>query len=55
MFSRHFEMPVELTPKDENLELRLTRAVIDQYEREHLFLPVGFVYVPDGKCWYAEP
>jgi len=55
MFSGHFEMPKELTPKDKNLELRVTLAVIDQYEREHLFLPVGFVFARDGKYWFAEP
>ena len=55
IFSGHFNMPDELIPKDRSLELRVTLAIIDQYQREHRYLPVGFVYVPDRNYWYAEP
>lgn len=54
-YSGHFDLPRELIPKSERLELRVTLSVIDQYEREHNLLPVGFVYVPDGNYWYSEP
>jgi hypothetical protein len=54
-FSGHFEMPSELIPNDRQLELRVRVSIIDQYEREHFHLPTGFVYVPEGNYWYAEP
>jgi hypothetical protein len=54
-FSGHFEMPSELIPEDRQLELRVRVSIIDQYEREHFHLPTGFVYVPEGNYWYAEP
>ena len=55
MFSGHFQMPKELIPGGRPLELRVKLSVIDQYEREHSYLPVGFIYVQDGNYWYAEP
>lgn len=55
MFSGHFEMPSDLIPQEKHLELRVKVSVIDQYEREHPHLPLGFVYVPEGNYWYAEP
>lgn len=54
-FSGNFDLPKDLIPKDEQLELRVQVSIIDQYEREHFNLPVGFVYVPEGNFWYAEP
>jgi len=54
-FSGHFEMLSELIPEDRQLELRVRISIIDQYGREHSQLPTGFVYVPEGNYWYAEP
>jgi hypothetical protein len=54
-FYGHFKMTDDLIPKDRQLELRVTLSVIDAYEREHLYLPVGFVYVPEENYWYSEP
>ena len=55
MFSGHFEVTPDLVPDDKPLELRVKLTIIDQYDREHERLPVGFIYQPDGKYWYAEP
>lgn len=55
MFSGHFHLQDELIPQGRHLELRVHLTIIDQYEREHHQLPVGFTYVPDGNYWYAEP
>jgi len=55
MFSGHFDMPESLMLPDERLELRVSVSIVDRYDREHHLLPVGFVYVPDGDYWYAEP
>jgi hypothetical protein len=55
MFSGHFEMPRDLIPDGKPLELRVKLSIIDQYEREHFYLPTGFIYVPQGNYWYAEP
>lgn len=54
-FSGHFKMPSELIPEDRQLEFRVRISIIDQYEREHFQLATGFVYVPEGNYWYAEP
>lgn len=55
MFSGHFKIPGNLMPSSGPLVLRSTLSIIDQYEREHPMLPVGFVYVKEGKYWYVEP
>jgi hypothetical protein len=55
MFSGHFEIPRHLIPEGKPLELRVKLSIIDQYEREHFYLPTGFIYVPEGNYWYAEP
>lgn len=55
MFSGHFEMSKDLIPDGRPLELRVKLSIIDQYEREHFYLPTGFIYVPERNYWYAEP
>ena len=55
MFFGHFEMPQDLIPNGSPLELRVKLSIIDQYDREHFYLPIGFIYVPKGNYWYAEP
>jgi len=55
MFSGHFEIPEHLIPEKTKVELQVKVSIVDQYEREHFHLPVGFVYVQDGNYWYAEP
>lgn len=55
MISGHFHMPDQLIPKENNLELRVRLSIIDQYFREHLNLPISFIYNRDGDYWYLEP
>ncbi len=54
-FSGHFDMPSQLIPSDRPLELRVTLSITDQFGREHIQLPVGFVYVSEQNLWCAEP
>jgi len=56
-FSGHFNMPENLipVPEDSQLELRVQISIIDQYEREHSYLPTGYVYAPERNLWYGEP
>lgn len=54
-FWGHFTFPQEFISNEDRTELRITVSIIDQYEREHPLLPVGWVYMPDQNAWYAEP
>jgi hypothetical protein len=51
----HFTVPVEKIDDGQQLEIRVTVTVIDQYEREHQLLPVGWIYMPRINSWYLEP
>jgi len=51
----HFSVPDEVIESNERLELKVNVTVIDQYEREHQLLPLGWVYMRDRNSWYLEP
>lgn len=51
----HFSMPDEVVESTERLEIRVTVTVVDQYEREHQLLPLGWVYMREKNSWYLEP
>lgn len=51
----HFKIPEKVASSTERLEVRVTAVVIDQYDREHELLPVGFVYMRKENAWYFEP
>jgi len=51
----HFSVPDEVVESKERLELRVKLTVIDQQEREHQLLPLGWVYMRDRNSWYLEP
>jgi len=51
----HFSVPNEVVESTESLEIRVAVKVIDQYEREHQLLPLGWVYMRDKNSWYLEP
>jgi hypothetical protein len=51
----HRRLPKEVVESDERLEIDVTITIIDEYEREHKLLPMGYVYVRDGNYWFAEP
>ena len=55
VFSGHFQVSEQLIPKRKSLELRVTLTIIDQFDREHKYLPTSFIYEKDGSYWYAEP
>jgi hypothetical protein len=54
-FRGHFTFPEEILSDEDRVELRVTVSVIDQYEREHVLLPVAWVYKSESNSWYAEP
>ncbi len=51
----HFSVPDEVVKSTERLEIRVSAIVIDQYERKHQLLPIGWVYKKDKNSWYLEP
>lgn len=51
----HFSVPNKVVESTEHLEIRVTITVIDQYERKHQLLPLGWVYMRDRNSWYLEP
>ncbi|MEA2039945.1 MAG: HNH endonuclease signature motif containing protein [Thermodesulfobacteriota bacterium] len=52
--SGHFSVP-EQVRNDPKIRLKVSVEIIDQYDRYHNLLPVHFVYVADGDCWYFDP
>jgi hypothetical protein len=53
--SGHFAIPASYPRIGGSFTLRLEISIIDQYQREHRQLPIGFTYVPDGNYWFLEP
>jgi len=51
----HFSVPNEVVESIERLKIEVEVTVIDQYERYHPLLPVGWVYMRDENSWYTEP
>ena len=51
----HFPIPNEAVTGTERLEIRVNIKILDQYEREHYLLPVGYVYMRDVNSWFLEP
>jgi hypothetical protein len=49
----HFPVPPSAAEDQVRLEVRVT--IIDQYERSHALLPLGYIYVPESNSWYVEP
>lgn len=51
----HFEVPKEAKEKDKRLEIKVYVTIIDQYERYHELLPLGWVYERDKNSWWLNP
>ncbi len=51
----HFSVPDEAVKSTEHLEIKVKVTVIDQYERKHQLLSIGWVYMIDKNSWYLEP
>jgi hypothetical protein len=54
-FYGHTSIPIEAVTSKERLEIDTTITVIDRYEREHQWLPVGHIYDRKSNTWFAEP
>ena len=51
----HVNIPKHAAESDERLEIDITVTIIDEYEREHRLLPMGWVYMRDINSWFTEP
>jgi len=51
----HTSIPKEAAESNERLEIDVTVTIIDEYGREHLLLPMGYVYMRDHNSWFLEP
>ena len=54
-YNGHFSAPAEVIQKTERFEIKVYASIIDQYERHHELLPVGWVYEKSGSYWWANP
>lgn len=55
MISGVFHIPDKIINDVNPLKIRVSVSIIDQYEREHFYLPMHYIYVQDGNYWYLEP
>ena len=51
----HFSVPNEVVDSAERLEIKVKVTIVDQYERQHQLLPIGWVYIREKNSWYLEP
>jgi hypothetical protein len=51
----HFTAPTEVEMSNDELEVKVEITIIDQYERAHRLLPVGYVYIRENNSWYFDP
>lgn len=59
-YSGHFDVPPAVVTSEGRLEIEAHVAIVDEFERRHELLPVGWVYVRRTKngelpYWYFEP
>jgi hypothetical protein len=53
--SGHFQLPEQVTHLTNRPHLKVLVTIIDQYDREHDYLPVGWIYEANGDYWFLEP
>jgi len=51
----HFIIPTECVKSAEDLKVEVQITIIDQYEREHRYLPQCWSYVRNDNYWFLEP
>ncbi|MEN6578219.1 MAG: hypothetical protein ABFD90_17875 [Phycisphaerales bacterium] len=51
----HFQIPDCIQTTKPGWKARVRATVIDQYERDHMHLPVHYVYTAKGNSWILEP
>lgn len=54
-YQGHFSVPDNAVKSNELLEIRIHVTIVDQYERHHKLLPVGWVYQRENNSWFANP
>ncbi len=55
MTQGHFQLPKVVVKSRKRLEVKVDVIIIDQYEREHKLLQVGYVYMRKWNAWYFNP
>ena len=55
ILSGHFSLPEQVTQLTNRPYLKVLVTIIDQYDREHDYLPVGWIYEANGDYWFLEP
>lgn len=53
--SGHFKLAMTQKPQRDKLLINVNISIIDQYGREHEWLPVGYYYKPNDNCWFFNP
>jgi hypothetical protein len=52
----HFPLPPEaMADLTRRLEVSVSVAIVDQYERRHALLPMIWIYMQDEHNWFAHP
>jgi HNH endonuclease len=51
----HFSLPSAVVNSQAKIEITVRLSIIDAFEREHHFLPIGFIYMRNENDWYLEP
>ena len=55
VFFGGFSIPMKCFESNKELMIETRITIIDQYEREHRYLPQSFRYIKDGSFWNLEP
>jgi hypothetical protein len=51
----HFNVPEECADSTEDLKIEVRITIIDQYDRDHSYLPQCWTYVRKENYWFLEP
>ncbi|MGA1824391.1 MAG: HNH endonuclease [bacterium] len=51
----HFHLNGVENPENGKLLINVNLSIIDQYEREHKWLPVGYIYKSKENSWFFNP
>lgn len=55
IMSGHFKLPEKVTQSTNRPYLKVLVTIIDQYDREHDYLPIGWIYEANSDDWFLEP
>jgi len=51
----HFNVPKQCVDRNKDLKIEVRITIIDQYDREHEYLPQCWTYVRKDNYWFLEP